>query len=191
MLRQGSELILGFTADVVLLREVLGGDAHVVIIECIPQTISDHGVDHAGMAHAQTGACARQRVVGQAHVFLAASNDDFGITAANRLGRQVQCLEARAADLVQGHGRYREGQARLDGSLSRRVLACAGGQHLAHDDFIDLRAVHAGLRQQLANDCSAKIYSSNGSQRPLETADGGTGGGDDNDVLHGADPHCY
>ncbi|MNG06032.1 hypothetical protein D3C84_892520 [compost metagenome] len=141
------------------------------------------------VAHAQAGAGAGHDVVGQAHVFLAAGDDHLGVAAADRLGAQVQGLEARAADLVQGHGRHGERQARLDRGLTRRVLPGAGGQHLAHDHFIDFSRVQTGLRQQLTDHRSTEVYGGHIGQRALEAADGSTGGGDNDDFLHGMIPH--
>ncbi|MNH37795.1 hypothetical protein D3C79_987460 [compost metagenome] len=96
----------------------------------------------------------------------------------------MQGLEAGAAELVQGHGRHRERQAGEDGGLARRVLAGACGEHLAHDHFIDLLALESGLGQQLADHRSAQFLGGDVGQGALKAADGGTGGGDDNDVLH-------
>ncbi|MNR23237.1 hypothetical protein D3C85_1402450 [compost metagenome] len=76
------------------------------------------------------------------------------------------------------------GQAGEDGGLARRVLAGACGEHLAEDDLIDLLALEAGLRQQLADHRGAQFLGGDVGQGTLEAADGGTGGGDDNDVLH-------
>ncbi len=141
------------------------------------------------MAHAQAGAGAGHHVVGQAHVFLATGDDHLGIAAAYGLGRQVQGLEARAADLVQGHGRYRVGQAGLDRGLARGVLAGAGGQHLAHDHFIDQGTVEAGLAQQLADHRGTEVDGADAGQRTLEAAHRGTGGGDNHYILHRFIPH--
>ena len=104
-----------------------------------------HGVDDLRVAHAQTGACARHHVVGQAHVFLTAGDDHLSVAATDRLCAEVQGFQARAADFVQGQRWYGVGQASLDRRLTRRVLAGAGSQHLAHDHFINLRTVQTGL----------------------------------------------
>ncbi len=131
LLGRGGKGILFLATDAVLVHQVFGCDAHVVIVEGVPQTIGDHAVDHLCMAHAQARACGRQHVGGQAHVFHAAGNDDVGIAAADRLGTEVQRLEARATDLVQGHRGYCMGQPGQNRRLARRVLPGACGQYLA------------------------------------------------------------
>jgi hypothetical protein len=72
----------------------------------------------------------------------------------------------------------------FDGSLARRVLAGAGGEHLAHDDFADGGRVDAGFRQQLADDLRAEFGGRNLGERPAEFADRGTARGYDDDVFH-------
>ncbi|CRP52210.1 hypothetical protein PAERUG_P5_London_26_VIM_2_01_09_02983 [Pseudomonas aeruginosa] len=185
LLRSGGEGVLLLAGQAVLLRQVLGGDAHVVVVEGVPQAVLDHAVDQLRMAHAQAGAGAGHDVGRQAHVLLAAGDDHLGVAAADRLGAQVQGLEAGAADLVQGHGRHADRQAGLDRRLARRVLPGPGGEHLAEDDFVDLAGIETGLFEQAADYRGAQLGGGNAGQRALEAADGGTGSGDDDDVLHG------
>ncbi|MNX92628.1 hypothetical protein D3C86_1247780 [compost metagenome] len=189
LLRGGGERVLLLAAQAVLLGQVLGGDAHVVIVERIPQAIADHGVDDLRVTHAQAGTGAGHDVIGQAHVFLATGDDHVSVAATNRLSAQVQGLEAGAADLVQGHRRHSKRQAGLDRSLARRVLPGAGGQHLTHDHFIDFSRVEAGLCQQLTDHRSAQVDGRNIGQGTLETADRGARGGNNDDFLHGMIPH--
>ena len=63
------------------------------------------------------------------------------VAPGDRLRRQHHGLQARAAHGVDGQARHFLGQPGLEQRLARRVLADAGGQHLAHDDFADLRRV--------------------------------------------------
>ncbi len=156
----------------------------MVVVEGVPQAVHDHAVLQLGVAHAQAGTGLGQHVGRQAHVLHAAGDDHFGIAAANGLGGQVQGFQARAADLVQGHGRYGMRQAGADRRLARRVLPAAGGEHLAEDDFIDLGGVEAGLLQQALDHDGAELGRGNLGQAALEAADGGAGGGDYDDVLH-------
>jgi hypothetical protein len=92
-----------------------------------------------------------------------------------RLGRQVGGLEAAAADHVDGVGGHRGRQAGLDDGLARRVLADAGGQHLAQNDFADRGRVDAGFRQQAADHLRAEFGGRNLGERTAEFADGGDG----------------
>ena len=122
-LRLGGIGILRLAAQAVFLREVLGGDAHVAVVEGVPQAIVDHAVEHLRMPHAQAAARAGQQVGGEAHVFLAAGDDHLGVAATDRLDGQMHGLEAGAADLVQGQRWRRHRQACGDRRLARRILS--------------------------------------------------------------------
>ncbi|MNZ92263.1 hypothetical protein D3C78_1112830 [compost metagenome] len=183
-MRLGSERILLFTADAVLLHQVLGRNAHVVVVEGIPQAVGDHAVDQLAVAHALPGSRRRHHVGGQAHVLLASGDHHLGITATDGLGRQVQGLEARTADFVQGQRRHTVGQAGLDRGLAGRVLPGAGGEYLAENHLIDLCRVQPGLLQQALDHGSAQVYRRHVGQGTLEAADGGAGCGDDDHIVH-------
>jgi len=95
-------------------------------------------------------------------------------------------LQARTADLVDGHRGHCLRQAALDHRLARRVLADACGQHLAEDDLADLLTGHAGALQQALDDGGAQHGGRRGGQRAPELADGSACRGDDDDVRgHG------
>src|SRR3954471_1861661 len=70
--------------DLVLAGDVLGGVAHVVAVEGVPQAVLDHGVDQFEAAHLDAAAQIL-RVRGHAHGFLAAGDHDFGIAVEQRL----------------------------------------------------------------------------------------------------------
>src|SRR5690606_15969682 len=115
------EGILFLAADAVFFDDVLGGDAHVVIVEGIPQAIVDHGVDHCPVTHALAVAAVGNNVGRLAHAFLAAGNHHLGVATTDCLDRHVNGLETGAANLVDGHGRHRSGYPSVDGGLARRV----------------------------------------------------------------------
>src|SRR4030042_46403 len=52
--------------------------------------------------------------------------------------------EPRAAHLVHAPGGRTDRNAGGDGRLPRRVLALARGQHLTHDDFVDIGRIDLG-----------------------------------------------
>jgi hypothetical protein len=93
-------------------------------------------------------------------------------------------LEAAAADFANGEGRDHVGQAGLDDGLARRVLAGAGGEYLAHDDFADGGAVQADAGQQGFDDMRAEVGGGNFGQRAAKFADGGAAGCYDYDIFH-------
>jgi len=54
--------VLQVAAKLILFRDVLGRDAHVIVVERIHETVREHGVYHLPFAHALTVARARHHV---------------------------------------------------------------------------------------------------------------------------------
>src|SRR5580692_6915490 len=104
VLRMHREFVLLGAGDLVLPGDVLGGVAHVIAVEGIPQAVLDHGVDELERSHFYA-ATQILRVRGHAHGFLAAGDDDFRIAIEQRLVTQRHRAQARAAQLVDAPGR--------------------------------------------------------------------------------------
>ncbi len=154
------------------------------VIEGIPQTVVDHGVDRLPVAHALAVTRVGQHVRRQGHVFLTAGQNQLGIAATDGLGGQVQRLEARPADLVDGHGGHAFRQACLDDRLTCRVLTAPCCQHLTQKHFIDLIATDTRAGEDILDDMCAEIRGGNASQAATEGAYGGTTGCYDHHILH-------
>ncbi len=126
---------------------------------------------------------------GEAHVLLAAGDDQLGVSAPDGLRREVHGLEAAAAHLVDGHRRHAVGKSGLDARLTRRILPAAGGQHLPEDHFVDLLRLHAAALEQPGDDLGAEAAGRNPRQLSAKRTDRGAGGPDDDDVFsHVATP---
>ena len=108
--------------DLPFLGDVLGGGAHVVAVEGVPQPVVDHGVDQLGVAH--LGAVAQMHAVRRlAHALLAAGDDDVGVASPDRLKAERHRAQAGAAELVDADRRSFHGNAGVDRGLAGRVLA--------------------------------------------------------------------
>ena len=109
---------------------------------------------------------------------------DLVVAVADRLRGQHHRLQAGAADRVDGQRRHALRQAALDDGLARRVLPAARGQDLAEDHLADLVAAQLGALEQVRDDGCAELGRWGLGKRSAEFADGGPGGGDDDDVGH-------
>ena len=110
VLRGDRELVLLAAGDLELAGDVLGGDAHVIAVEGVPQAVLDHGVDHREVAHLH--AAAQMRAVRRhRHRFLPAGDDDLGVAG---------------GDLLHAEGDRREARSRRAGSRPRRSSPSAG-----------------------------------------------------------------
>ncbi len=129
----GGEGVLALAADVEGVGEVLGGNAHVVVVKGVPQAVLDHAVLQAGVAETQAVAGAMHQIGSIAHTLLAAGDNDPGVAAADRLHRLLNRFQSGAAHQIDGDRRSVDRQAGPQRGLARRVLPAAGGKHLAEN----------------------------------------------------------
>ena len=146
-----------FTGQLPLFRYVLGGDHHVVIIECIPERILDHEVNQLAVIHTVAVTAVHHRVRTLAHVFHTACYDDVRIAGDNHLGSHVDAVESASADNVDGYGRAFNGESRFDRSLTGRVLAKASLDDVSHVDMVNLFGFDTGAVQRLPDHKSTEI----------------------------------
>src|SRR5262249_1998752 len=183
LLRSGGELVLLLARDLPFLGDVLGGVAHVIAVEGIPQAVLDHGVDHLRVAH--LGAVAQMHAVRRlAHAFLAAGDDDLAVAELDRLRTQRHRAQARAAELVDGIGRLLDRAAGGDGRLAGRVLAGSGGEDLAEDDLAHLARLNLGALQRFGDGDLSEVGSGHAAQGSAERADRRPRRADDYDFGH-------
>ena len=119
----------------------------MIIVEGIPQAVLDHAVDQLTVAQTQPGTRAVDQVWRLTHAFLPPGDNHFGVTTADRLHRQMDRLQTRTADLIDGQRRYAIGQPGVQRGLTCRVLATTGRQHLTEDHFIHLIRWNTAARQ--------------------------------------------
>jgi hypothetical protein len=108
----------------------------------------------------------------------------FGVAGLDGLRRQVGGLQAAAAHVVDGEAWNSVRQAGLDDSLARRILADAGGQHLAEDGFADQVGSMPVLASRPLITCAPSSDAGNFGQAAAEFADACTASGHDNYIIH-------
>ena len=185
VLRLHRELVLLRAGDLPFLGDVLGGRAHVIAVEGIPQAVLDHGVDQLEAAHLH--AVAQMLAVRRlAHRFLAAGDHDVAVAVEDGLVAERHRPQARAAELVHAPRGALDRNAGGDRGLAGRVLALTGGQDLAHDDLGDPAALDAGALERLLDRDLAQFMGRQAGKRPVERADRRAGRADDDDIVF----HC-
>ena len=177
------ERVLLLARDLILLGDVLGGVAHVVAVERVPQAVLDHGVDELEIAHllagAQVGGVRRL-----AHALLAAGDHDPAVALPDRLKAERHRAQARAAQLVDAPGRHLDRDAGVDRGLARRVLALAGGQDLAHHHLGHLGRLDPAALERGADRDLAEIVRRHARERAVEAADRRPRGTGNDDLGH-------
>ena len=131
LLRGYAERIQLFTGDAPDVADVLGGGAHVVVVERIPQAVLDHSVNELLVTHAGAPAGVEGGVRSHGHVFGAAADNDVGIAGQDGAGALDHGLHAGAADHADGIGGNTERQTGLHADLTGNVLALSSSQDAA------------------------------------------------------------
>ena len=117
------EGVLALPGDLGLLVVALGGEAHGDVVEGIGQAVVHHRVDQRHVAEAVAGAGAGQQVGGLGHRLHAAGHHDLGVAGLDHLVGQVDGVEPREADLVDGRRRHGHRDPGLHRRLAGRDLA--------------------------------------------------------------------
>ena len=78
-----------------------------------------------------------QQIGAIGHGLHAAGDDDFGFAELHGLRGESHGFQSRAADFVDGHGGDAGIESAAQRGLTRGILAEAGLDDVAHDDFVD------------------------------------------------------
>ena len=179
--------ILFLAGDLPLGGDILGGHAHVIAVEDVPQSVADHRVDQLHVAEllagAQIGGMGRK-----AHALLAACHHDAAVAALDGLGAQGDGTKARAADHVDAPGRGIDWKPGGDGGLAGGVLPLGGGQHLAQDHFGHLPRRDPGPFQRATDGHFAQLVGGKRGECSIEGTHRRAGGRHDHDVFHWGPP---
>ena len=183
-LRGKGEGILLRAADLEALGHVLGRDAHVVVVEDIPQAVPDHRIDEFERAHpgagAQMGDMRRP-----AHALLAAGNDDAGLAGADEQRTHNDGTQSRAAHLTDAEGRRLQGHPGGKRRLADRILPLPANQDLAEHGIVHLLGIDFRTLERCAHGGRAKTMGGHVGKGAVERTDGGAGGSGDDDLGHG------
>ena len=120
----------------------------MIIVESIPQPIMHQTVNQLAVAQLGAGAAVGKHMRSAAHILLAASDHHVRFPALDRLGSEVQSLQAGTADIVNGDSRYGVRQPTANSGLTRRILSGPRGQHLAEDHLIHAVRIDSRLLHQ-------------------------------------------
>ena len=168
------QLILHLAGDAVLFGHVLGGDAHVAVVERIPQAVVDHHVGHGGVVHAGAPAGGIDGVGSHAHALHTAGHNALSLAGHNGAVSDGNAVQTGATHLVQGGGGGLDGQTGLQGGLTGGVLAQTSLQHVAEEQLVDLGGLDAAALQGFLDDQGAQFNGGGALQRAAEAAHSGT-----------------
>ncbi len=129
----------------------------MIIIECIPEGILDHGVDQLAVVHSVTITALHDCIGSHGHVFHTACDYDIRIACNDHICCHVDTVQTGTAYDIDGNSRDFHRKTGLDGSLSCHVLALACLDNTAHQNFADLICRNACAVKSLLDDDGTKI----------------------------------
>ena len=118
------------------------------------------------------------------HALHAAGGDDVAFAGADLLRGERDRAKARAAKLVDAEGGLLVRHAAAASRLAGRVLALAGGEDLAEDQFVDVGRLNAGALERAFQRHDGHFVSRQRAQRAAEVADRGPGRRCNDDIFH-------
>ena len=176
---QGGELVLPLAGDTVGAVVPLGAEAHGAVVEGAEQPVVHHRVDQGAVAEPVAGAGAGEQVGRLGHRLHAAGHHDVGVAGVDEEVGQVDGVEARQADLVDGGGRHGDRDAGLGRGLAGGDLAGPGLDDLPHEDVVDALGCDPGALEGAGDGEAAEVHGGEAGQRTRQLADGGAGTCDD------------
>ena len=178
------ELILFLARDAVLFGDVLGGQPHVDVVKGVPQAVVNHRVDDLAVADAQAFSHARQQIRTIAHRLHAAGHRRVDVPKRDRLRGEHHGLEPGAADLVDRERPDLVREAAIERRLSRRCLAQARADDIAHDALFDVAGIDAGTADRFAHHQRAEVGGGQIFQAAEKLAGRRADGADDEHFAH-------
>ena len=133
----------------------------MIVVECIPKSILDHGVDQNTVVHSVTITALHNCIRSERHILHTACDNDVSSTCDDLLSCHIHAVQTGTAYYVDGDcgNFYRKSCAY--GSLSCHVLALACLDNTAHENFINLICRNAGALKSFLDHDRAKISSLN------------------------------
>ena len=162
-------MILVRTADGMLCRQPVRDLSHCQSTHAATQSVMNHGIDQHAVSDSTLPPLDQPR--GAAHAFHAPRHDYLAVTAANRLFSQHHRPQSGTADLIDRHGTDAVRQSGEESRLPGGSLTDARGQHISHDDFVDLSGGKTGPLNNIADHRSAEFRRRKSGQLPLKLAD--------------------
>ena len=188
----GQGLLLGVVAKLVQLltgdapdvADVLCGGAHVVVVECVPQAVFNHGIHHFAIVHTSAPTSGGDGVRSRAHILGAAAHHHVSVAGKDGAGALDAGLQAGAADHAHGVGGHFEGDAGLHHTLTSHVLALCGAQDITKHHFIQPLTLDVTALQGFRHDDCAQFGSGDILQGSAKLAHGSTAGADNIYFAH-------
>lgn len=170
-------LVLVLATEAVVVCTLLALQAHVLLLVCVGEAVLEHAVDQRLVAKLCTVPHVGQVVGRVGHALGAGGHDDVGIPSDDGLRADNKGFDGRGADLVDGCGDGRLGQASANGTLAGGVLAETEGERACQEGGVEASVgLHLGEAYFAERTLPTKTsWTSSGLMPARSTAAGGAG----------------
>ncbi len=178
-------LVLLLTADMVEIRQLLGGLSHEHAADRVQESVAVHPVDDGGISEPVSGPRAIEEIGNAAHALGSTREHEARLARADMLGREDDRLEPRTARLIHRERGALLRYPRADQHLARDVRSPSRLARAAVDQLVDIPARHARARERGRGCRDPEIGGAQVGERSQIASDGGADGGNDRDAFHG------
>ena len=149
------ELIQLFSCDAPLTADIVCGGNHVIVVECIPESIVYHGIYQSTIVHSVSETALHHSVRSHGHVLHTACYNDVGISCHDHLCSLIYAVQTGTAYNVHCYSGYFNGKTCLDGCLTGHVLSLTCLNNATHVYLVNLLRLNTcSVQRFLDNDCT-------------------------------------
>src|SRR5262249_5201464 len=177
------ERILLCPREVVFGRGSIGKATHGLAVPGTAEPVEEHMIENLPVAHPVTTARLRARVRRVGHQLETAGNGDLDVAGTDLICGHHDGLQGGAAHLVDRYRRSANGYAGAERCLPCGSLPQPGGQHVAHDHFLNVGTVHSRRLEGSFDGSAAQLGSSRRRKGALECTDRGPLSRDNDNIM--------
>ena len=148
----------------------------------VPEAVRDHRVDERHVVNPDPPAGLFYEVRRAAHRLHATRKEDLRRSRLDHVRSEHHGLQAGPADLVDRHGADPVRKPPEDRRLAGRVLAEARGNHVAHEDLLDVRRDEPCAVHRLGDDRATELDRLDIAEGATVFANGSATGARENDI---------
>ena len=144
-------------AALMSLGDDLASESHVLVVEYVPESVVDHGVDDLLVVHLVSPPRTVEQVGGVGHALHSSSDEHLVLPGLDGVGGEHGGLESGSADVVHGERTDLHGEAGADGCLPGGILSETCADDVTHDAFLDVLGLETGTGDDLLHDHGPEI----------------------------------
>ena len=129
----------------------------MLVVEYVPESVVDHGVDDGLVVHPVSPSGTVHDVGGVAHALHTSDGKDVVLAGLDGIGCKHDGFECGTADGVDGERTDLHGESCSDGGLPCRVLSETCGEDVTHYALLYIRGLYPGPLDRFLDDVCTEV----------------------------------